>query len=235
MSKYIIRLDDASEKRDVGNWNRMEKLLDSYGIKPLVGVIPDCQDPMMEHYPIDQNFWTTVYEWQKKDWTIAMHGYQHLYTAKCGGVNPVNDRSEFAGDSLESQQRKIRSGISIFEKHGIYPKVFFAPSHTFDINTVKALKSESKIRIISDTIAFDTYYEYGITFVPQQSGKVRRLPFRVVTFCYHPNTMNDKDFEILESFIKKYSNRFSCFPVNECHRRRTFFDKLLRFFYFARR
>ena len=76
-------------------------------------------------------------------------------------------------------------------EHGIDPKVFFAPAHTFDNNTLIALKECSNIRIISDTIANDIYTKYGFTFVPQQAGRVRKQPFRTVTFCYHPNTMND--------------------------------------------
>ena len=34
MSKYLLRLDDASDYMDVEKWQRMENLLDKYGIKP---------------------------------------------------------------------------------------------------------------------------------------------------------------------------------------------------------
>lgn len=79
MSKYIIRLDDACEKRNIANWDRMEKLLDSYGVKPLVGVIPDCQDPMMEQYPTDLDFWNRVYSWEKNERLTADYktGFQY--------------------------------------------------------------------------------------------------------------------------------------------------------------
>ena len=40
MKKYIIRLDDAAEKMNIDNWEKMENILDRYDIKPLVGVIP---------------------------------------------------------------------------------------------------------------------------------------------------------------------------------------------------
>lgn len=40
MTKYIMRLDDASEYMDVPKWKRMEDLLDAYHIKPLVGIFP---------------------------------------------------------------------------------------------------------------------------------------------------------------------------------------------------
>ena len=67
MSKYIIRLDDAAEKMDITKWNKMEKLLDKYNIKPLVGVIPNCKDPMMDIYQKDLNFWKKINMWEKKD------------------------------------------------------------------------------------------------------------------------------------------------------------------------
>ena len=90
MSKYIMRLDDASEKRNIKCWDRIEKILDNYGIKPLVGVIPHCEDSMMDAYPIDDRFKTRIKNWADKDWIIALHGYNHVYSSKSGGINPVN-------------------------------------------------------------------------------------------------------------------------------------------------
>lgn len=187
-----MRLDDASEYMDVEKWQRMEDLLDKYHIKPIVGVIPNNQDPdMVGVYPKDEQFWEKVQRWKEKGWTIALHGYTHVFETREGGLNPVNDRSEFAGVPLERQKEKIRAGVRILREHGIEPEIFFAPAHTFDENTLIALKEESDIRIISDTIANDIYFENGFYFIPQQSGRVRKLPFKTVTFCYHPNMMKD--------------------------------------------
>lgn len=235
MSKYILRLDDACEKMDIEKWDRMEQLLDKYGVKPLVGVIPHCEDPMMDNYPIDSNFWSKVNNWISKDWSIAMHGYNHVYSTECGGINPINKRSEFAGEPLEVQKEKIRKGISIMREHGINPKTFFAPSHTFDRNTLLALKAESDINIISDTIANDVYYQDDFQFVPQQSGRVRKLPFKVVTFCYHPNMMQENDFLILECFLEKNSDSFIEFPIEKNCRKFNFYDFLIKKMYFLRR
>lgn len=235
MSKYILRLDDACEKMDIEKWDRMEQLLDKYGVKPLVGVIPHCEDPMMDDYPIDSNFWSKVNNWISKDWSIAMHGYNHVYSTDCGGINPINKRSEFAGEPLEVQKEKIRKGISIMREHGINPKTFFAPSHTFDRNTLLALKAESDINIISDTIANDVYYQDDFQFVPQQSGRVRKLPFKVVTFCYHPNMMRENDFLLLECFLEKNSDLFIEFPIEKNHRKFDFYDFLIKKMYFLRR
>lgn len=85
MGKYILRLDDACEKMDIEKWNRIESLLDKYGIKPLVGVIPSCQDPSMDEYQFDDSFWDKVNRWIAKKWTIAMHGYKHVFETS-GGV-----------------------------------------------------------------------------------------------------------------------------------------------------
>lgn len=235
MSKYIMRLDDACEKRNIKYWNRIEKILDNYGIKPLVGIIPHCEDPMMDEYPIDDGFKMRVKNWMDKNWVIALHGYNHVYSSNSGGINPVNYRSEFAGESLERQKEKIKKGVSILNDLGIKPQVFFAPSHTFDKNTITALKEESDIRIISDTIANDSYEKYGMTFVPQQSGRVRALPFKIVTFCYHPNTMNENDFSELENFLKKYQRKFISFPLQRVSRHKNFVDCFLERLYFARR
>ena len=121
-----MRLDDAAEKMDIEKWNRMEQLLDKYSIKPLVGVIPICKDPMMDKYEKDNVFWDKVHRWMNKGWTIALHGYEHVYCTRNGGINPVNKRSEFAGLSLDEQKRKIREGVSVFRENGIEPEVFYA-------------------------------------------------------------------------------------------------------------
>lgn len=237
MSQYIMRLDDASEYMDVEKWQRMENLLDKYHIKPIVGVIPNNQDlDMVGVYPKDELFWEKVQRWREKGWTIALHGYTHVFETGEGGLNPVNDRSEFAGVSLERQREKIRAGIQVFRKHGIEPEIFFAPAHTFDENTLEALKEESNIRIISDTIANDVYFENGFYFIPQQSGRVRKLPFKVVTFCYHPNIMNEENYVDLDSFLDKNQRKFTKIKdIKFVQREKNIFDKTINCLYFARR
>ena len=234
---YVIRLDDASDYNNLSNWNRMEKILNSYSIKPIVGVIPNNQDPsMVKAYKKNNDFWKKVKQWQNSGWIIAMHGYNHVYITDDGGINPIQKRSEFAGVSLKKQEDKIKNGIEIFKSKGIIPDAFFAPSHTFDENTLLALKKNSDIRIISDTIANDIYFENDFYFLPQQSGMVRKLPFKFVTFCYHPNTMRDNDFDELENFIKENRNKFNSLDIkNLTKRNKNILDKFLSLLYFARR
>lgn len=211
MARYLMRLDDASEYMDVGRWERLERLLDGYQICPIVGVIPDNQDKSLtEKYERDLSFWEKVDRWIAKGWIPALHGCEHRYVTNEGGLNPINSKSEFAGLPYETQVEKIERGWKILKEHGIEPEIFFAPAHTFDQNTLEAIKNTTSIRIISDTIASDIYKEGDFWFIPQQSGKVRKIggPCRLVMFCYHPNTMDDMDYKVLEEFLKKNGERF---------------------------
>lgn len=236
MSQYMLRLDDASEYMDIEKWQRMENLLDKHGIKPLVGIIPDNQDPsLVGAYKQDPQFWHKVSRWKEKGWELALHGCYHKYTTSEGGINPVNKRSEFAGVPLSRQCEMIRHGVEILKTHDLEPRVFFAPSHTFDENTLLALKKESNIRIISDTIANDVYFENDFYFIPQQSGKVRNLPFKVCTFCYHPNMMLDADFNLLEIFLEEKAERFRKPITVNVKREKNALDKALQKLYFLRR
>ena len=236
MTKYIMRLDDACPKMDFSKWDRIENILLNNKIKPLVGVIPNCQDPDMDKYAADESgFLERKNRWQRQGWELALHGYSHVFETMSGGINPVHQRSEFAGHPLLTQKEKIKKGMEQFAKWEISPRVFIAPAHTFDENTLVAVKECAGIDIISDTVARDVYAKYGMTFVPQQTGRARKLPFKVVTFCYHPNTMSDEDFMYLETFLKEHSNEFIDFPVEKSSRKQSVVDKFLSKLYFAKR
>ncbi len=237
MTKYILRLDDACERMDVEKWTRIEALCEQYNIHPLVGVIPNNQDKHMSHYPFDNHFWTeTLDRWHKKGWRIAMHGYEHTYSVRgklAGGLNPVQDCSEYAGLSIDEQRRKIRLGLDVFKSHGHeLPDVFFAPSHTYDENTVLVIRETGVIRFISDSIALRPYQKWGISFVPVQTGNPRSLPFfRLVTIACHPNTMSNEAISNLKLFISSHS--FTDFPSTIVVNTESVFDKIIRKVYFS--
>lgn len=234
---YLLRLDDASEYMNTPAWDRIEMLCDKYSIRPIVGIIPNNADPSMRGiYPFNDVFWETALRWQKKKWCIGLHGYDHVYMTKEGGINPVNYRSEFAGVPLIVQKDKIRAGIEIFDAHGIRPTLFFAPAHTYDSKTLIALKEESDIRVISDTIANDVYYYNEFFFIPVQIGKARKLPFKVVTCCYHPSTMNEKSFAEFEQFLENFSSKFVDIDSIIFNKRSlNLYDRMLRKIYFTGR
>ena len=206
--KYIIRIDDACPTMNHQNWNRLEKLLNSYHIKPIVAVVPNNRDKKLMVNRADSGFWQHVKRWQDRGWEIALHGFEHRYVTKHKSLVPINDYSEFAGVPLEEQKKKIKEGIKIFKEHNISCRVWIAPAHSFDENTIKALQSESDITIISDGIAWSPYYKYKMYWIPQQLWKPRKMPFGTWTICYHPDEMIDRDFEILEDFLEQNYKKF---------------------------
>lgn len=236
MKHVLIRLDDACEYRNIANWKKVEEILDTYNTKPLVGVIPSCEDESLKEYDYDSDFWNLATVWQNKGWSIALHGYTHVYCTTQGGINPVNARSEFAGLPLREQKEKIKNGMNVFKEKGINASAFFAPSHTFDENTLVALQEDSDIRVISDCIANRPYYENGFFFLPEQTGSTRNLPFHFVTVCLHPNSMQEKDFVALDQFLKRYFKKtVDLRTYNPVKRNRSLYDKFLRKLYFTMR
>ncbi|MCE8566691.1 MULTISPECIES: DUF2334 domain-containing protein [Bacteroides] len=235
---YLIRLDDACPTMDKNKWERIEFILDQYKICPMVGVIPFNQDISLERNETDYNFWDKVKDWQNKGWKIALHGYNHIYCSKNSGINPVHKRSEFAGLPLDIQKKKIVDGENILLMKGIRPTYFFAPSHTFDDNTLAALKEGSKIRMISDTPAFSPYREKGFIFIPQQFGTFRDVMIPGYwTFCFHPNSMCDNEFVEFEKFIEKHNVRFISFGDIDITKlgSRTIWDKCYASLYYLYR
>lgn len=237
MKKYMLRLDDACETMDKDKWSRIEVILDNYNIKPIVGVIPNNKDQNLFFNRKDPLFWDKITAWIKKEWEIALHGYDHVYISNYEGINPIHKRSEFAGVKINIQKEKISLGYKIFKDRGVYPKIFFAPSHTFDKETIKIILKETDIKFISDTFVFRPYKRYGINFIPQQFGKVREFPMGLITFCYHPNTMLDKDFIELENFLKKNYSKFIKFSQveNQDFKRLNIFEKFLQNLYYMYR
>lgn len=238
--KYLIRLDDACPTMDGAKWQRMEDMFDRYGVRPMVGVIPANNDPKQKIDSEDSAFWEKVKNWENKGWTIALHGYDHCYISNDGmkGLNPLWERSEFAGVPFEKQKEKIREGVKIFRAHGIDPQFFFAPSHTYDSNTLRALKEECNIRIISDTIATKPYRKGDFVFIPQLGGHCTEMKIPGIwTFCLHPSTMCDKNFDANENFLKAHKGEFISFSELDLSKLKgmSIIDKLLSWAYFTRR
>ena len=75
----LIRFDDIAPNMCWEMMDKCQELLDYYDLKPVMGVIPDNQDNELLKYPKRENFWETVKKWQFNNWSIAMHGYNHLY------------------------------------------------------------------------------------------------------------------------------------------------------------
>ena len=232
--KYIVRLDDACETMDVENWSRLEVLFDSYSIKPIVAVVPNNRDSKLKKNEFDVFFWDKVRRWQKKGWAIALHGFDHVYISDSSGIVPFNKKSEFAGLDLNKQIEKIEKGITKFREEKIETNIWIAPSHTFDENTLKALKFKTDIEIISDGVSLFPFFKYGFKWIPQQIWHFRKMPVGIWTSCFHPNEMSKVEFTQLENFIKKNHKSFlNILDLN--YAKFSFFNFVFSFFYWKLR
>mgnify|MGYP000589325267 CR=1 FL=1 len=204
-ARYLVRLDDACQTQNNEKWNAIEDVLDKLRIKPIVGVIPCNEDPSLQRGVKDDNFWMRVKDWENKGWTIGLHGYRHIYHAvkKDNLILPFHARSEFAGLDLETQSEMLKKAFAEFVRHDCIPRIWIAPSHTFDSNTLEALKLATPIRLISDGIAFNPYIEHELTFIPQQLWWPKWKPFGIWTICLHPETMEKADIVRLEAMLSQ--------------------------------
>jgi len=205
--KYLIRLDDSCETQNQLKWNRIEKLFDKLNIKPIVAVIPDNCDNSLKKNTFNSKYWELVERWENKGWTIALHGYQHLLhkTNRGNLIFPFYTRSEFGGLDLRIQRQKIKKAFEIMNSHKVHPKVWIAPAHTFDKDTIIALKKETEIKIISDGTSIFPFKKENMIFIPQQLWKPKKRLTGIWTICLHPNNINDYEFKDLE---KKLSDEF---------------------------
>ncbi len=216
-ARYIVRLDDACDTHNNQRWDIVERILDALGIKPIVAVIPCNEDPSFQSGEKDENFWMRVKEWEKKGWTIALHGYRHLYheVRREDLVLPFHGRSEFAGLDLNTQKDMLTKAYAECSSRGVNPSVWIAPSHAFDVNTLKALKHVTPIRIVSDGIACHPFVEDGLAFIPQQLWWPKYRPFGIWTICLHPETMTNDDIENLEATLSQDRFRQKMMSLSE--------------------
>lgn len=200
--KIAIRLDDITPDMDWSKFKRVRAILDKYEVKPLIGVVPDNKDVKLHKEEARLDFWEIIKELEVNKWCISLHGYNHCYTEKKGGLFPLNRQSEFAGLPLDGQIEIIKSGDDILKENGIITNIFMAPSHTYDSNTLKALKI-CGYRYITDGYAKRPYIRLGVVFFPISFS--RYISFKkksgYTTFVYHLNEMSEEEIDFFEEFI----------------------------------
>ena len=207
--KIAVRLDDITPDMDWEKFRRLEKLLDKYHIAPLIGIVPDNQDPNLMRSPAMPDFDAQIKTWEAKDWVFAMHGWKHIYTTQKGGLFPLNNFSEFAGVPKNKQREMIYDGKERLQKMGVITNIFMAPAHSFDKNTLVVLK-EAGFKYITDGFGEVPYEWRGLTFLPIafQKSKDIEKPEGYTTLVFHTNTMNDQDFENFEKTLEKHKDDF---------------------------
>lgn len=207
--KLTVRMDDISPDMDMGKFERFRGLLEKYGVRPLIGVVPDNRDPNLAFQEKDPYFYDMLKKLQKAGYTIALHGYMHVYTTRKKGLFPLNAFSEFAGIELEKQEAMIRQGKTLLEKEGLTVELFMAPAHSYDTHTLEALK-RCGIDRMTDGFGTKPYRYKGITFYPisfQRSMSLKKKK-GFTTLVVHTNTMTDQAFNEFEGILQQHRNDF---------------------------
>jgi hypothetical protein len=203
-ANYIIRLDDAHHRCDRAKWQRIESLLNKYGVKPLVAVIPDNRDLQISFSSQpDPDFWSVVRRWRAMGWSIAVHGLHHILAPAVAPVLPFAKHSEFCGKALSVQVEMLKESIRLFDAEGCTPGYFVAPAHGYDKNTMQALRKLSKELIVSDGFSFRPVQMDGVKYIPQQLWRPRAMLFGLWTICLHPCTMTEGEFAAMAEFLDK--------------------------------
>lgn len=211
--KIAVRIDDITPDMDWESFYRFKELLDEYEIKPLIGVVPDNQDPNLMKNPKKEDFWSYMKELRNEGWSIALHGYQHIYTTKKGGIFPLNHFSEFAGVPYEKQKEMIAYGQNMLAQHDLATDIFMAPGHSYDKNTLRALQ-ELGFHYVTDGFGKKPYvYEkYQLTFLPISfhSGHdlKKNAENQITTLVYHLNETKPQQFIQYRELFHKYGKSF---------------------------
>ncbi len=209
-ARYVIRLDDCHPRMHRANFERVRELCDAFDVRPLAGVIPECRRGELVHGEVFAGFWDEMRALGRRGWTVAQHGFTHECLTGNGGVLRLNRKSEFAGLPYEEQRDRLERGQAILRDQRLESRVFMAPWHSLDGNTLAALKSLG-FESITDGHGLMPYEAGGLTWLPQQAGTPRRAPFGVWTFALHSDGMKEGHFRALESFLRENASRVVSF------------------------
>jgi predicted deacetylase len=184
----LLRFDDICPTMNWKAWVAIEAAMAERSIKPILAVVPDNRDPtLMVDAPV-RDFWERMRQCQARGWTMALHGYQHVYTTKNAGLAGRRKKSEFAGLPEAQQEQQLYRGLEILQREGIRPTVWIAPGHSFDGTTVSLLRRRG-ISIINDGIfRYPHRTNDGTLWIPMQwHDSIVPLGNGVWTICYHIN------------------------------------------------
>jgi predicted deacetylase len=207
-AQYLLRVDDLCPTMDRARWELVRRLIQETGIRPILAIVPDNHDCDLSVAPADGGFWAGMREMDAAGASIAMHGYRHRCTSRGRSILPLHRNSEFAGIGLETQRQWIRSGLEILRGNGLNPRLWVAPRHGFDANSLRALREEG-LPCISDGFARRPFQKYGVTWIPQQLWSPREKQEGLWTICLHPGSIGSAYLNGLHEFIKRHAYQFT--------------------------
>lgn len=219
--KIAVRMDDITPDMNWDNFNFFLNLFEQTGISPLLGIVPDNRDKSLvctaevrqQELPcnsceVDRRvnfFYSTMKSLENKGFVLAMHGYHHVYTTKRGGIFPLNRQSEFAGVPYYKQKEMLKNGREKLKQNGIDTDIFMAPAHSYDKNTLKALK-EAGFTKMTDGFGKTPYIYRGLTFYPISFMLSRSLKQRdgATTIVLHANKLTEAEKDRYTKLFNQY-------------------------------
>lgn len=207
--KIAVRMDDITPDMDWERFLAFKEILDTYHIKPLIGVVPDNRDENLHRAKAAGDFWEYIKELQKDGWCIALHGYRHVYRTKKGGLFPLNHFSEFAGLSFEEQFDMLEKASEVLQRNGIKTDIFMAPGHSYDKNTLKALKKLGYTKI-TDGFGKKPYVWRTMTFYPISFMLGRSLQKKggTTTMVIHANGIDEEAMAGYRRLFREHEGSF---------------------------
>jgi predicted deacetylase len=207
-AQYLLRFDDLCPTIFHRRWEQFRGLITEFGIKPILAVVPANQDRALEADKPDPGFWESIRAMEAAGAMIGLHGYRHVCHSPGQSLVPLHRHSEFAGVAAETQRQWIDAGLKILRGHGLNPRIWVAPRHGFDRNTLLALKREG-IRLLSDGFARIPFTRGGLTWLPQQHWSPVHRAKGLWTVCLHPNTATEAQVEELRAFLSRHAVHFT--------------------------
>ncbi len=207
-AQYLLRFDDLCPTFAADRWRRFVPLIAEFGIKPILAVVPDNRDRELEFSPPSPDFWAEMRALEAAGAMIALHGYRHLNNSEARGWLPLHRKTEFAGVPQEKQREWISSGLKILRGHGLDPRIWVAPRHGFDRNTLLALRQEG-IGVLSDGLARVPFTRGGVVWIPQQLWEPVAKSQGLWTICIHSNSARNSQVEQLRVFLGQHAAKFT--------------------------
>lgn len=207
-AQYLLRFDDLCPTQGREQWLRCLSLIEEFGIRPILAVVPDNHDPQLAVEPTNLEFWPQMQVLESAGASIALHGYHHLCRSSGRSLLPLHTQTEFSGVPESVQRDWIRAGLGILRGHGLNPKLWVAPRHGFDRATLRALRCEG-IKVLSDGFARTPFVRGGMIWIPQQLWAPVFKRSGLWTICLHPYSLSRADLLLLRNFLERHSSQFT--------------------------
>jgi predicted deacetylase len=209
-AQYLLRFDDLCPTIEPVRWKQCVKLIEEFDIRPILAIVPENRDPDLENSPVDPGFWYRLCNLESAGATTAVHGYRHLCHSGGKSILKLHTQTEFAGVDFTTQKDWIREGFRIVAEKGLHPRLWVAPRHGFDENTLRALRSEG-VEYVSDGFARVPHRWRGLTWIPQQLWEPVAKTEGLWTICIHPSTLEPSAFEGLRHFLRNHRDQITSF------------------------